>query len=91
MSQTDTLILEVQMGDIAALDRIAIFIGGRPGSSKEITQEERESGPKRETSDDFLLQCAQLSANLAQTTAVLDPKLAAGDPGSLTFLLLVHG
>ncbi|KAJ7775022.1 cysteine peptidase C50 [Mycena metata] len=70
-----------RMGDIATLDRIAIFIGGRPGSSKEINPEETASGPKRETSEDFLLQCAQLSANLAQTTAVLDPKLAAGDPG----------
>ncbi|KAJ7172324.1 cysteine peptidase C50 [Mycena filopes] len=71
-------------GDIATLDRIAIFIGGRPGSSKGIAPDRVESEATRETSDDFLLQCAQLSANLAQTTGVLDPTLAAGDPDRLS-------
>ncbi|KAJ6597043.1 cysteine peptidase C50 [Mycena vulgaris] len=72
-------------GDIATLDRIAIFIGNQPGSSKELVSAERETvEPKSGPQDSFVLQCAQLCTSLAQTTALLDPKAGQVDPEVLS-------
>ncbi|KAJ6525608.1 peptidase family C50-domain-containing protein [Mycena capillaripes] len=72
-----------RVGDIATLDRIAIFIGNQPGPSKELVSEKEEPKPKLGAPDSFLLDCAQLCTALAQTTTLLDPKLGPSDPEEL--------
>ncbi|KAF7338167.1 Cysteine peptidase C50 [Mycena venus] len=69
-----------RIGDIATLDRIAIFIGNQPGSSKAVVLE-KESKPLLGAPDNFVLKCTQLCNTLAQTTALLDPKLASDPEG----------
>ncbi|KAJ7273284.1 cysteine peptidase C50 [Mycena rebaudengoi] len=71
-----------RIGDIATLDRIAIFIGNHPGSSKGEVEGEERRKPKAtpEASDDFVLSCTQLCATLAQTTTLLDSKVEPANP-----------
>jgi hypothetical protein len=76
-----------QIGDIATLDRIAIIIGNRPGSSKEGVSDKGVSKPEPK---DFVLECTQLCNTLAQTTTLLDPKLPS-DPGSSQSTFSVRG
>jgi hypothetical protein len=87
----DLLLEHDQIGDIATLDRIAIFIGQQPGSSKDSVSEKHESKPKLAAPNNFLVDCAQLCATLAQTTALLDPKHGPSDPGLSESTFLVHG
>ncbi|KAJ7632765.1 cysteine peptidase C50 [Roridomyces roridus] len=63
-------------GDMISLDRIAMLMGTRPEASQ-------SSAPKLEPANDFLLQCARLSATLAQTTTLLGSD--AGQIDSDTF------
>ncbi|KAJ7709735.1 peptidase family C50-domain-containing protein [Mycena rosella] len=72
-----------RMGDIATLDRIARFIGNQPGTSKELVSEDRGE-PKVAAQDSFVLECTQLCATLAQTTALLDPKAGQIDSEALS-------
>ncbi|KAJ7653310.1 cysteine peptidase C50 [Mycena polygramma] len=71
-----------RLGDIATLDRISIFIGSQPGSSKQSpsVSGKEEAKPRVETPDNFRLECTQLCTTLAQTAALLDPKLVPSDP-----------
>ncbi|KAJ6475784.1 cysteine peptidase C50 [Mycena vitilis] len=75
-----------RIGDIATLDRISIFIGSQPGSSKQssLESEKEEAKARVVTPDNFRLECTQLCTTLAQTTALLDPKLVPGDPEDLS-------
>ncbi|KAJ6502399.1 cysteine peptidase C50 [Mycena sanguinolenta] len=67
-----------RIGDIATLDRIAIFIGNQPGSSTAIVTDNGEPQPKPEVPCNFVLECTQLCNTLAQTTALFDSKLSIG-------------
>ncbi|KAF7363579.1 Cysteine peptidase C50 [Mycena sanguinolenta] len=67
-----------RIGDIATLDRIAIFIGNQPGSSTITVADKGESKPKPQVPCNFVLEYTQLCNTLAQTTASLDSKLSSG-------------
>ncbi|KAJ7173997.1 cysteine peptidase C50 [Mycena crocata] len=70
----------IRNGDIATLDRIAIFIGSQPEiSRKPVSEETTKTGAPNE----ILLECAQLCTSLAQTTTLLDPKEEKADSAGL--------
>ncbi|KAJ7097786.1 cysteine peptidase C50 [Mycena belliarum] len=65
-------------GDIATLDRIAIFIGSQPQSSKGLASQAKEQAkPKSGAQESFVL---ELSAALARATALFDSKVGEVDP-----------
>ncbi|KAJ7741576.1 cysteine peptidase C50 [Mycena maculata] len=70
-----------RIGDIATLDRIAVFISDQPGTSKQLPhQVNANDDPKLGTPNNFLLECAQLCTALAQTTTLLGSKAGEVDP-----------
>ncbi|KAJ7510027.1 cysteine peptidase C50 [Mycena galericulata] len=73
-----------RIGDIATLDRIAVFINDQPGSSKRISEEKKNENLEPETSNNFVLECAQLCTNLAQITTLLGSKAGQVDPEVLS-------
>ncbi|KAK7020489.1 cysteine peptidase C50 [Favolaschia claudopus] len=72
-----------RVGDIATLDRIAVFINNRPGSSNAGVSM-TEASDSKPSSDEYVLECTQLCNTLAQTTAILDPKSASDQDKSIT-------
>lgn len=71
------------MGDVDALDRIAIFIGNQPTPSKGPTSGIEESTSPVDTSNNLHLKYTRLCTALAQTTAQIDPKGGLCDSGPL--------
>nr|GAT53299.1 cysteine peptidase C50 [Mycena chlorophos] len=69
-----------RLGDVPTLDRVATFIGSQPGPSKLAAQGSRPPSPTGET---LLLRGTQLCTVLAQTTALLDSKMAPADHDQL--------
>ncbi|KAJ7087888.1 peptidase family C50-domain-containing protein [Mycena epipterygia] len=74
-----------RMGDIATLDRIAMFVGNQPRTSKELVSE-GNGRPKSRLGapDNFVLECTQLCTTLSQTITLLDRKAGQVDTEGLS-------
>ncbi|KAJ7271936.1 peptidase family C50-domain-containing protein [Mycena haematopus] len=70
-----------QIGDIATLDRIAIYIGNQPDSFKADIMEKGESRTKIGVPRNFVLECTQLCNTLAQTTVLFDSRPPSDSDG----------